>query len=89
MYSEYKRYLEKQRFNMEYNFLSPNCGLKVSAICLGTMTMKKEGKTVSGCVLVSLLSKGEQVCRRGRVYTLLFAFKEIIFAYPESAALST
>ena len=58
MYSEYNKYLEKQRFNMEYNFLSPNCGLKVSAICLGTMTMKKEGKTVSVCVLVTLLSKG-------------------------------
>ena len=60
MYREYKQYLEKKRFNMEYNFLSPNCGLKVSAICLGTMTMKKEGKTVSGSVLVSLLSKGGQ-----------------------------
>ena len=58
MYSEYKQYLEKQKFNMEYNFLSPNCGLKVSSICLGTMTMMKEGKTVSAWLLAPLLSKG-------------------------------
>ena len=41
MYSEYKKYLEKQRFNMEYNYLTPICGLKVSAICLGTMTFQR------------------------------------------------
>ena len=31
----------KDSFSMEYNFLSPNCGLKVSAICLGAMTFHK------------------------------------------------
>ena len=27
---------------MEYNFLSPNCGLKVSELCLGTMTFRED-----------------------------------------------
>ncbi len=27
---------------MEHNYLSLNCGLKVSPICLGTMTFKRD-----------------------------------------------
>jgi len=30
---------EKKTPSVEYNWLSENCGLKVSNICLGTMTM--------------------------------------------------
>ena len=51
MYQEYKSYLQNQKYKMEYEFLSPNCGLKVSSICLGTMTMKKKGKMVSFVVV--------------------------------------
>ena len=29
---------EEKKLSVEYNFLSNNCGLKVSNLCLGTMT---------------------------------------------------
>jgi len=44
MYGEFKRLrenmaeAEKKKPSVEYNWLSENCGLKVSNICLGTMT---------------------------------------------------
>ncbi len=39
---------------MEYNFLSPNCGLKVSELCLGTMTFKEDAtSTVCICPVPS------------------------------------
>lgn len=48
----YQRYREQQcrrsaacedsAMTMEYGFLSPNCGLQVSKLCLGAMTFQKE-----------------------------------------------
>ncbi len=51
---------------MEYNFLSPNCGLKVSELCLGTMTFREDSHTGTVRILGSLLSLYIKRVRGGR-----------------------
>jgi len=35
---------EKSKLSVEYNWLGPNCGIKVSNLCLGTMTFGSPSK---------------------------------------------